>query len=99
MRGGDSWSHVHEELSLVDTKKHVEGAMARLPDAQKHIIHLTYQGQMSQRQIRSHTGIPLGTIKTRLQLGLRKLAVHLRGFEDLLPIGNRPATNCALTFA
>ena len=33
---------------------------------------------------RSATGIPLGTIKTRLELGIKKLSEALAGFEDLL---------------
>ena len=39
---------------------------------------------MTQREIAAHTGIPLGTIKTRLELGLKKMAASLFGFEDLL---------------
>jgi DNA-directed RNA polymerase specialized sigma24 family protein len=46
---------------------------------------------MSQREIAAYTGIPLGTIKTRLELGLRKLAEFLRGFEDLLSIEHSAA--------
>jgi DNA-directed RNA polymerase specialized sigma24 family protein len=33
---------------------------------------------MSQREIAAHTSIPLGTIKTRLELGLRKVGAALR---------------------
>ena len=38
------------------------------------MIHLSYFQDLSQREIASRTGIPLGTIKTRLDLALRKLA-------------------------
>jgi DNA-directed RNA polymerase specialized sigma24 family protein len=37
---------------------------------------------MSQREIAIHTGTPLGTIKTRLELGLRKLYDSVRGLRD-----------------
>ena len=39
---------------------------------------------MSQREIAAHTGIPLSTIKTRLELGLKKITEALKSFEDLL---------------
>jgi DNA-directed RNA polymerase specialized sigma24 family protein len=39
---------------------------------------------MSQRDIAAATGIPLGTIKTRLELGMKKLTEALKGYEDLL---------------
>ena len=44
-----------------------------LPIEQGRVIHLSYFKDMSQREIASTTGIPLGTIKTRLDLALRKL--------------------------
>ena len=40
-----------------------------------------YQG-MSQREIAAHTGIPLGTIKTRLELGLKKITFALKDLRD-----------------
>ena len=37
---------------------------------------------MSQREIAVHTNIPLGTVKTRLELGLRKVSEALKGLKD-----------------
>jgi Sigma-70, region 4 len=62
--------------------------MAILPEVQRMAIELAYHQQMSQREIAAHTGIPLGTIKTRLELGRRKMAASLCGFADLLWAGN-----------
>ena len=81
---GESWTHVQEDLAQREMNEHLQRALATLPEAQRHAIKLAYHRQMSQREIAAHTGIPLGTIKTRLELGLRKLAISLRGFEDLL---------------
>jgi len=83
----DSWTHVHEDLAHGERKEHVGRALAGLPEAQRDAIQLAYHGQMTQREIAAHTGLPLGTIKTRLELGLRKMAGFLRGFEDLLEAG------------
>lgn len=88
---GDGWTHVHEDLSRGERNQHLQRALAALPEPQRHAIQLAYHGQMTQREIAAHTGTPLGTIKTRLELGLRKLAVCLFGFEDLLWTENRPA--------
>jgi len=87
-RNSDSWTHVHEDLAQHEMTEHVRRALAVLPEAQRHAIQLAYHRHMSQREIATHTGIPLGTVKTRLELGLKKMAVFLRGFEDLLVTGN-----------
>jgi RNA polymerase sigma-70 factor (ECF subfamily) len=83
-RNGDGWTHVHEDLARHEMTEHLLRALAVLPEAQRHAIQLAYHRQMSQREIAAHTGIPLGTVKTRLELGLKKMAVFLGGFEDLL---------------
>jgi len=84
---GDSWTHVHEDLARHEVMEHLTRAMATLPEAQRNAIQLAYQRQMSQREIAVHTATPLGTVKTRLELGLRKMAEFLHGFEDLLCTG------------
>lgn len=86
---GGGWTHVHEELSQHERSIHVQRALASLPEPQRHAIELAYHGQMTQREIAAYTGIPLGTVKTRLELGLKKMAASLCGFEDLLWDGNR----------
>jgi len=80
----EHWSHVYEDMALHDMGKHLNRALARLPKAQRNAIKMAYHRHMTQREISARTGIPLGTVKTRLELGLRKLAVSLRGQEDLL---------------
>jgi RNA polymerase sigma-70 factor (ECF subfamily) len=87
----DGWTHVHEEIAEGEINQHLRRALATLPEAQRSAIKLAYHEEMTQREIAARTGIPLGTIKTRLELGLRKLAACLCGFEDLLWAGNRAA--------
>ena len=88
---GASWTHVQEDLAQSEMNEHLQRALATLPEPQRYAIMLAYHRQMSQREIAAHTGIPLGTIKTRLELGLRKMAISLRGFEDLLWTDNSAA--------
>jgi RNA polymerase sigma-70 factor (ECF subfamily) len=61
----------------------VRSALAALPREQRDVIELAYWGDCTQTEIASRLGIPLGTIKSRAALGLRKLArtLHQRDFQ------------------
>ena len=67
------------ELEHRDLGSRLEQALAQLPPAQAQAVRLAYQEGLSQREIVARTGIPLGTIKTRIELGLRKLKSAMRG--------------------
>ena len=49
-----------------------------LPDAQKEVIELAFLKGMSQREVAQATHTPLGTVKTRMELGLKKLRQTFR---------------------
>ena len=53
----------------------VRRALLTLPPEQRHALELAYFGGMTHREIAEATGEPLGTIKTRLRLGLQKLSL------------------------
>lgn len=48
-------------------------AISRLPDKQKLLIEKAYFGDLSHREIARETGLPLGTIKSRIRLALDRL--------------------------
>ena len=55
----------------------VRKALAKLPDPQRQVVELSYFKGMTQAEIASQTGQPLGTVKTRMRLALRKLHTAL----------------------
>lgn len=52
----------------------IRAALATLPREQRDIIELAYWGRYTQSEIATKLAVPLGTIKSRASLGLRKLA-------------------------
>lgn len=56
-----------------DIRNYLNTLLDTLPAAQKEVVILAHLHGMSQRQIASATSLPLGTVKTRLELGMRKL--------------------------
>ncbi len=62
-----------EEVAASDTAQIFSRVLATLPVAQREALTFAFYRGLSQREIAAHTGIPLGTIKTRLELGLRKV--------------------------
>jgi RNA polymerase sigma-70 factor, ECF subfamily len=59
----------------------VHGALAELPEPQRVALSLAYFEGLSQSEIAAKLGEPLGTIKTRMQLGMKKLRERLKAFR------------------
>jgi RNA polymerase sigma-70 factor (ECF subfamily) len=76
----DAWTQVRgeEDIQSADIRSLLTSIIATLPEAQKSAVEMAFFRGMSQREIAAHTRIPLGTIKTRLELGMRKIATKLR---------------------
>ncbi len=59
-------------LAQVD-REHLLGVMEKIPAAQKQVIFMAYFQGLTQSEISQSMGAPLGTIKTRMRLGLQKM--------------------------
>lgn len=55
----------------------VKDALSTLPSEQREAIELGFFGGVTHEEIAKRTGIPLGTIKTRIRMGLKKLRAAL----------------------
>lgn len=59
----------------------VRAALAELPEAQRIALELAYFEGLSQSEISDRLKEPLGTVKTRMQLGMKKLRDRLQAFR------------------
>ena len=59
--------------------------MAKLPAEQRQVLEMAFYRGMTQSEIAGETSIPLGTVKTRTLLAVRKLRKALQAeIEELL---------------
>ncbi|MCZ2826715.1 MULTISPECIES: sigma-70 family RNA polymerase sigma factor [unclassified Modestobacter] len=98
-RRADAVAERFREASSLDVAELVAGrmadawvrtALAELPAAQREALVLAYWGGYTQREIAQRTGAPLGTVKTRMMVGMRRLQ---NGLTAVVPgLAVRPGT-------
>ena len=66
-----------EEAIRHETAGEIRGVLDELPGEQSKVIELAYFGGFSQSEIAAMLGLPLGTVKGRMRLGLRKIRTEL----------------------
>jgi RNA polymerase sigma-70 factor (ECF subfamily) len=69
-----------DDAIQAEEREAVRGALAELPEAQRIALELAYFEGLSQSEIASRLSQPLGTIKTRMQLGMKKMRERLQAF-------------------
>ncbi|MFL5722126.1 MAG: RNA polymerase sigma factor [Chloroflexota bacterium] len=71
----DVWTEVAAGLDAAT----VQRALAVLSDVQREAIELAYFGGLTQQEIADRTATPLGTVKSRMRLGLLAMRRYLEG--------------------
>jgi len=65
------------QLGLPEERRAVREALAELPAEQRQVIELMYFDGLSQSKVSERLGLPLGTVKSRTLLGMRRLRSSL----------------------
>jgi RNA polymerase sigma-70 factor, ECF subfamily len=81
-RAAHTLTHVHAPIEHIaeqaQARQRVHQALNHIPAEQRKCVELAYFEGMSQREIAEHIDTPIGTVKTRMRLGLEKLGRLLR---------------------
>ena len=65
-------------MALQQESERLGQALAQLPEKQRDLITKAYFGDLSHSEIAEQTGLPLGTIKSRIRLALEKLRHEMK---------------------
>lgn len=79
-----SGERVEAEVERRDDAHRVRCALTDLPADQRRVIELAYFGGYTHTEIAEMLGLPAGTVKGRMRLGLTKLRLAL-GAEGVIP--------------
>ena len=71
--GPDSAPDQAEVYAVAQETRLLADAVAQLPDKQRALIQRAFYGDLSHSEIAAETGLPLGTIKSRIRLALDQL--------------------------
>jgi RNA polymerase sigma factor (sigma-70 family) len=77
----DHAEEVVQQLGLPEERRQVRAALDELPEEQRAILMMMYFDGLSQSAIAARTGLPLGTVKSRALLAMRRLRGSLGRIE------------------
>ena len=65
-------------IVLQQESERLAEALRRLPDKQRALVERAYYGDLTHSEIAAETGLPLGTIKSRIRLALERLRHEMK---------------------
>jgi len=68
-------------LAMEQEAQQLKAAIGRLKPDQRDMIEKAYLGELSHKEISAKTGLALGTVKSRIRLGLERLRHELKGMR------------------
>lgn len=71
----------NQVLAMEQEAGQLKQALAQLNADQREMIEKAYLGELTHSEISAQTGLPLGTIKSRIRLGLERLRRELKGLR------------------
>ena len=81
-KGIDESHTVEREAFRDDLRSLLDQQLNTLPPNQQQVIRLAFLEEKSQREISALTQTPLGTVKTRIELGIKKLSHAFGGLRE-----------------
>ncbi|WP_127112500.1 sigma-70 family RNA polymerase sigma factor [Shimia sediminis] len=69
-------------VALEQEASKLRNAISGLKPSQRDVIEQAYLGELTHQEIQEQTGLPLGTIKSRIRLGLEKLRHDLKSMRE-----------------
>jgi RNA polymerase sigma-70 factor, ECF subfamily len=73
-----------EAVEIAERRQEVLAALSQIPPAQRQMIEMAYYKGLTHTEIAAATGLSLGTVKTRLRLGLSKLRIQFDSEPQLV---------------
>lgn len=77
--GGSMPLSPEEHVDATELRDRIREALARIPSIERHVLELAYFEELTQSEIATRLGWPLGTVKTRTRRGLLRLRTFLVG--------------------
>ena len=68
-------------ISLEQETATLRSALAKLKPEQREMVEKAYLGELTHKEISDETGLALGTVKSRIRLGLERLRHDLKGLR------------------
>jgi RNA polymerase sigma-70 factor (ECF subfamily) len=82
---GEATAYPAVENGTASIKMDLEKALARLRPVERLCVVLAYGERMSHDEIRTATGLPLGTAKSHISRGSSRLRQYLKSYKDDIP--------------